>query len=161
MRAATGKGNTNTRYKVHGDGVASLTVSGFDVLAMPEHRRAEATAIVKEIIETNEIRDFKWYRTGGKDELCCYWGDHPMNTMWVTANNVHVLADTSLVRRPPSRRITWKDQQGVCIGWLLPGADQGSGGARRNARMDEIVCPETFLRQPAGSVCEECEIVRS
>lgn len=51
-----GKGHVNKRYRVHGDGVDSLW-TGFDKIAMPEHRRGEALAIVREVVEANDVHE--------------------------------------------------------------------------------------------------------
>ena len=154
-----GKGDANKRYRVHGDGVDSLS-TGFHEIAMPEHRRGEALAIVREVVETNDVREFRWYRYEDKDELCCYWDDHAANVLWITANNVHVKADTSLVRRP-QRTTTWRDRDGGCVGWLLAGADRGAGGGRQRPKAAEVLCPVTYLLHPAGSVCPDCDVAHS
>ena len=78
--------------------------------------------------------------------------------MWITANNVHVHADPSVVQRPPQRSVTWVGHDG-CVGWLLPGADRGTGGGRQQPRASQVRCPVTFLWQPAGTVCQECDEV--
>lgn len=153
-----GKGDANRRYRVHGDGVGSL-VAGFDEIGMPPHRRVEALAIVRELVDANDVREFRWYKTEGKDELCCYWDDHQVNLLWITANNVHVTADTLLVRRP-QRATTWREgRDGGGVGWLLPGAVRGAGGGRPRPEASGLRCPVTYLWQPAGTVCPSCEVV--
>jgi hypothetical protein len=155
-----GKGDANKRYRVHGDGVDSLR-AGFHEIGMPENRRGEARAIVREVVEANDVREFRWYKTEGKDELCCYWDDHAANVLWITPNNVHIKADTSLVRRP-QRTATWReDRDGGGVGWLLPGADRGAGGGRLRPKAADVRCPVTYIWQPAGTVCSSCDVVHS
>lgn len=151
-----GKGDANQSYRVHGDDVDSLW-TGFDEIAMPEHRRDEALAIVREVVEVNDAQDFRWYKTEGKDELCCYWDDLAVNVLWITANNVHIKADVSLVRRP-LRTTDWSEHDGSGVGWLLPGADRGTGGGRQRPKVVEVRCPVTYLLHPAGTVCPDCDI---
>ena len=85
---STGKGDANRRYAVHGDGLASIR-DGFNELAMPEHRRAEAFSIVSEVLAANRVVDFRWYRTEVTNELACYWDDQPTNVLWVTPRPVN------------------------------------------------------------------------
>lgn len=155
-----GKGEANKRYRVHGDGFNSLT-AGFQEIGMPEVRRGEALAIVREVAEANDVREFRWCKTEGKDELCCYWDNHEVNVLWITATNVHIRADISLVGRP-QRTTTWReDRDGGGVGWLLPGADRGAGGGRQRPKAAELRCPVTYLWQPAGAVCPSCDTVHN
>lgn len=156
---AVGKGDVYKGYRIHGDSVDSLR-AGFDAIAMPENRRGEALAIVGEIFDANDVREFRWYMTEGKPELCCYWDDLVMNALWITASNVHMLADAPAVRRPP-RATTWEDEKSFCVGWTLPGADRTAGGGRHGPKAANVRCPATFLWQPVGTVCPDCEVVHS
>lgn len=151
-----GKGDANKRYRVHGDGVESLW-TGFEEIGMPEHRRSAALAMVREVVDANNVREFRWYKTEGKDELCCYWDDLALNVLWISANNVHFKADESLVRRSP-RTTDWVEHDGSAVGWLLPGGERGAGGGRQRPKVAEVRCPETYMLHPAGTVCPDCDI---
>jgi hypothetical protein len=153
----SGKGDANRRYRVHGDGLDSIR-DGFAELAMPEHRRRDAFAIVNEVLRANEVVDFRWYKTEGKDELVCYWDEQPYNVLWVTASEVHIVSDTSRVRRP-TRSVNWQKEDGAYVGWLLPGAERGTGGGPRNSEVETVLCPETYIRQPSGTICPHCDVV--
>jgi hypothetical protein len=155
----SGKGNANRRYRVHGDGVDTIR-NGFAELAMPEHRRPEALAIVREVLGANDAINFRWYKPDGTNELACYWGDHPYNVLWVTASEVHIPSDTSRVRRP-KRSVDWQKEEGAYVGWLLPGAERGTGGGPRNSEVETVLCPDTYIRQPAGTLCPRCDVVHS
>jgi len=154
-----GKGDLNERYKVHGNDLDSLR-QGFREIGMPENRYREALAIVREITEANDVREFRWYKTEGKDELCCYWDKQTVNVLWITPSNVHMRAETSLVQRP-QRATTWRGERDEPdeVGWLLPGADRGPGGGPQRPKAAEVLCPETFVWQPAGTVCPVCDVV--
>lgn len=102
----------------------------------------------------------RWYMTEGKDELCCYWDDLAANVLWITANNVRVKADTSLVERP-QRATTWKEADGSGVGWLLPGAERGTGGGRQRPKAAEVRCPVTNVSHPAGTDCPHCDEVHA
>ena len=154
---STGKGDANRRYAVHGDGLASIR-DGFNELAMPEHRRAEAFSIVSEVLAANRVVDFRWYRTEVTNELACYWDDQPTNVLWVTPSEVHIPAERGRVTRPP-RPVNWEKEDGAYVGWRLPGAERGTGGGRRKPELATVLCPQTFIRQPAGSVCPDCDCV--
>jgi hypothetical protein len=126
---------------------------------MPENRRREALVIVREIVEANDVREFRWYRTEGKPELCCYWDHHPANVLWITPTNVHINSDTRLVRRP-QRPTNWsEDRDDGGVGWSLPGSERGTGGGRHKPKAVEVLCPVAFVRLPVGSVCPECDVV--
>jgi hypothetical protein len=127
---------------------------------MPEHRRAEAYRIVGEVLAANDVVDFRWYKTDGKSELVCYWDDQPANALWVTASEVHIPSDTARVMRP-GRPVDWQKEDGAYVGWLLPGAERGTGGGRRESEVATALCPETFIRQPAGTLCPRCEVVHN
>jgi hypothetical protein len=154
-----GKGDANKRYRVHGDGVDPLT-TGFNEIRMPQHRQREALAIVREVAAANGVRSFHWYKYESKAELCCYWDHHTANVLHITPTNVHIRADTSQIRRPP-RAITWRDRDGMAVGWLLPGADPGAGGGRRRPIAAKERCPVTYMWLPAGSICPDCDVVHS
>jgi hypothetical protein len=47
------------------------------------------------------------------------------------------------------------------VGWLLPGAVRGVGGGPQRPKAAEVRCPETFVWQPAGSVCPDCDVLHS
>jgi hypothetical protein len=147
-----GKRGKNLTYEVHGDGVASLE-RGFDELRMPANRRREAIAIVGEVLAANDGGDFAWYKAR-KDELCCYWGDPDRNLLWITAGAVHMLP--TLPR--PDRPLTYSKEDGN-VGWLLPGAEKGTGGGSKQREVATVLCPESGIRQPAGQLCAECEII--
>ena len=156
-----GKGDINRQYAVHGDDLESVR-EGFRVLGMPEHRRAEAFQIVDEVLAANQVVDFRWYKTDGHNELACYWDDQPANTLWVTASKVHIPSDTASVTRP-ERPTDWQkegqEEAGAYVGWLLPGAERGTGGGPRESEIATVLCPETYIRQPARTICPTCEVV--
>jgi hypothetical protein len=134
-----GKCDANKRYRVHGDGVDTLAAD-LDEIRMAEPRLSEALAIVREVDAANGVRSFRWYKYESKDELCCYWDGHMANVLWITPTNVHIQADSALVRRP-NRTVTWRDRDGVCVGWLLPGADAGAGGGRSRPKAAKCAAP--------------------
>ena len=152
-----GKGDANKRYAVHGDGLDSIR-EGFDHLGMPDYRRGEAFRVVSEVLAANDVVDFRWYKTDGTNELACYWDDQPSNVLWVTSSEVHIPADRGRVQRP-ARAVNWQKEGGARVGWLLPGAERGTGGGRREPEAAAVLCPETFIRQPVGSVCPTCDVV--
>jgi len=154
-----GKGDANREYRIHGDGVATLR-AGFDEVAMPPFRRAEAMRIVTEVLDANAAVDFRWYKPEGTLEIASYWDHHDRNVMWVTPAEVHILADETRVKRP-SRSLTWWKGGGDYVGWLLPGAEKGLGGGRREPAIATVLCPLSYLRIPVGSVCPACDIVHS
>jgi hypothetical protein len=65
-----GKGDQHRRYAIHGDGIDSIR-AGFDEIAMPSERRNEAVKIISEVLDANDVQEFRWYKTPGTDELCC------------------------------------------------------------------------------------------
>lgn len=152
--AMSGKGDKYLDYEVHGEGIDSIR-SGFDELGMPPERRDEAFQIVREVLSANQVQTFRWYKTPGTNELACYWDDAPVNMLWVTVGEVHI--DVSTPR--PARSITWQKQGGQYVGWLLPGADAGTGGGTKKTEVATVLCPETFIRNPVGTVCPTCEVV--
>jgi hypothetical protein len=127
---------------------------------MPEPRQGEALAIVREVAAVNGVRHLRWYKYESKDEFCCYWDGHTANVLWITPTNVHIQADSPLVRRP-SCTVTWRDHDGACVGWLLPGADAGTGGGRSRPKAAKVRCPVTHLWLPAGTVCPDCDLVQT
>jgi hypothetical protein len=148
------KGEHHKTYAIHGDGIDSIR-AGFDKLAMSAERRNEAIKIIREVLDANHVRVFRWYKTPGTNELSCYWDDADVNMLWVTPGDVHIEASTSRPARSPN----WQKQNGKYIGWLLPGANAGTGGGVKEAEVATVLCPETFLHIPVGSVCPTCEIV--
>ena len=120
VNVSMGKGDANRRYAIHGDGLASIR-AGLNVLAMPQHRRAEAFSIVSEVLGANRVVEFRWYKTDGHNELACYWDDQPTNVLWVTPRKVHIPAARGNVTRP-TRPVTWEKDDGEYVGWLLPEA---------------------------------------
>jgi hypothetical protein len=148
-----GKGEHHRTYALHGDGIDSIH-AGFDELAMPFERRNEAVEIISEVLAANHAQVFRWYKPPGTNELSCYWDDADVNMLWVTPAAVHIDASTPR----PARAPTLTKQDGKYIGWLLPGAIVGTGGAVKNPVTAQALCPETFIRQPAGSICPACEI---
>jgi hypothetical protein len=147
------KGDAYRRYPIHGNTVESLT-EGFDALCMPESRRSQAMQIVREVLKANGVSVFRWYKTERTNELACYWDDADVNKLWITPTEVHVECRTPR----PERALTWDKEGGKYVGWLLPGAERGTGGGARTVEMPTVLCPETFLRQPAGSICPTCEV---
>lgn len=153
------KGDAHRGYAVHGDSVDTIR-AGFDSIGMLAHRQAEAQSIVREVVEANGVVDFRWYKPDDTPELCCYWDDLDRNVLWVTVANVHIPMDRGPVQ--PERPLTWSKEAGAFVGWLLPGAESGSGGGGRpKLRVAEVRCPVTFILQPAGQPCPDCEIVHS
>ena len=152
-----GKRSKNQSYDVHGEGVASL-VRGFNEIGMPEHRRVVALEIVREVLAVNAAADFYWYCTHSDSEICCYWDDADQNQMWINTTGVLLLDDESLAKRPERTR-TYFMGEGRLSGWLLPGAEMGSGGGTQTREIPTVTCPETFLLLPVGSICPDCEVV--
>lgn len=153
------KGDTNLRYEVHGVGLDSIR-DGFRELTMPDHRRGEAFRIVAEILDVNNVVDFRWYKPPGTDELSCYWDGLEANALWITASDVHVVNDIGRVVRP-ARPTTWQKKGGAYVGWLLPGAEPGAGGGKRKGDVARVMCPVSFIYVPAGSICSDCEVVHA
>lgn len=151
-----GKRAGNERYDIHGSDVESLR-QGFTELGVPEHRRATALELVREVLEANGARDFYWYKPPATAELCGYWDDADQNLVWVTTAAVAVI-NGPIIALPP-RPLTYKKAEGDYVGWVLPGADPGTGGGRRSPEVPTVRCPQTFLRQPVGSLCPECDVV--
>ena len=150
------KGDRHIGYAVNGNGVGSLP-DGFARLAMPAHRHREALAIVREVIKANGASVFRWYMPPATPEICCYWDDADINQLWITSSEVHVAEGTP---RPDSR-VTWRKQGGAYVGWLLPGAESGSGGGAPRAKVAETRCPDTFIFHPSGSPCPNCDVVHN
>lgn len=150
------KGAVNETYEVHGNSIETIR-RGFEAIAMPGHRHAEAGMIVHEVLEANKVVDFRWYVPPGTPEVCCYWDDQETNVLWITSANVAIPADKGIAR--PRRALTWSKLDGAIVGWLLPGSESGRGGGLRKAEVPEVTCPVTFIRQPAGQPCPECEVV--
>jgi hypothetical protein len=148
------KGDAYTCYSVHGDSIDSLA-EGFIALGMPASRRSAASQIVREVLKVNNVTVFRWYKTEGTNELSCYWDDAKVNMLWVTSTDVHIERDT----RRPERAHDWDKQDGKYIGWLLPGAERGTGGGRRASEVATVLCPESFIRQPLGSTCPTCDAI--
>jgi hypothetical protein len=151
-----GKRSRNQDYEVHGEDVASL-LRGFSEIGMPEHRRALALEIVRDVLAVNAAVDFYWYCTLSDSEICCYWDDASQNQMWINATGVLLLDDESLAKRPERTR-TYFMRGSMYSGWLLPGAEMGSGSGTRTREIPTVNCPETFLPLPAGSICPHCEV---
>lgn len=151
-----GKGDTYRSYEVHGDSVDGLR-DGLLAIGMPTHRHVEALAIVAEVVQANDVVDFRWYIPPVTQEVCCYWDAHERNVLWINQATVSIRADGGIAR--PTRALTWNKQEGQIIGWLLPGAESGRGGGRRQSPIAEVRCPVTSIRQPAGRVCPECDVV--
>lgn len=154
----TPKGTANEAYEVHGNSVEVIR-QGLEAIGMPAHRQAAAQAIVREVLEANQAVDFRWYVPPGTPEVCCYWDGHEANVLWITSATVYVPVDKGIGR--PARALTWRKQGGTHVGWLLPGAEAGRGGGPRQSPVAEVTCPVTFLRQPAGQPCPECEVVHT
>ena len=150
------KGDYHRTYEIHGDGLESIW-RGFAELGMPQGRQAEAFAIVSEVVEANRAAGFRWYKTPGTNELACYWDGATVNMLWITAGEAHIAADTAR----PERALTWSKQDGAYVGWLLPGADGGTGGGPKKVEVAKVLCPVTYLWQPAGQPCLECEVVHT
>ena len=153
----TDKGTHDETYEIHGNGLETLG-DGFDALGLARNRREEALRLVTSVFEADDGRCFRWYKTAGTNELSCYWDGKNQNVLWITNTEVHVLADEAIVRRP-DRTTTWQKEAGKYIGWLLPGAVAGEGGARPKAEVATTLCPETFLHIPAGSECPDCLVI--
>jgi len=141
-------------YDVYGDDLDSIR-SGFDELGMPTGRQTEAFAIVQQVLVANGASVLHWYKPPRTDELACYWDDSPVNMLWVTASEVHVAAGTPR----PARALNWEKQDGAYVGWLLPGAEAGSGGGTKKTEVAEVPCPVSFILHPLGTECPHCEIV--
>lgn len=150
-----GKRDRNRRYDVHGDGVETVR-DGLAEIGMDDSRRSAAVRLVGEVLEANGATDFRWYKTSGKDELACYWGDWTKNVLWVTPSEVHIRASDPIVRPHPT---TWAGRNGDLIGWLLPGAVSGGGGGRAMPPVKGVICPATGITQPPGTECTYCEVV--
>ncbi len=150
------KGNRNHKYTVHGDGIDTLR-QGLIALDMPTSRQAEALAIVRDVFEANSVTDFRWYKPAITNELACYWDDAEQNLLWVTVSEVHVFADETLVKHP-QRPVNWQKEEGVYVGWMLPGALAGTGGGARKTEAPYSLCP-TGIRRAVGELCPDCEIV--
>lgn len=154
-----GRRSGNQTYDVHGEGVASL-VRGFDELGMPEHRRAAALEVVREVVAVNAVTDFYWYCIRSGSEICCYWDDADQNQMWINTTGIVLREDQSLAKLPERTRDYVLDE-GRLAGWLLPGAETGTGGGPQTRAIPTVNCPETFLPVPVGSKCPDCDVVHS
>lgn len=145
-------------YKIHGEGISSLP-AGLSHLVMVTARQQAAQSLAAEVLACNDGDDFVWYKTKSTPELACYWDGAPTNLLWITNSEVHVKADGPVVLL--NRPTTWSKQEGEYVGWLLPGAEAGSGGGPKRTELPEVLCPATSLRQRAGIICPDCEIVHS
>ena len=152
----TARADRYTGYDVHGSGVGSLQ-SGFAELTMPATRQRAAVEIVTELLTVNSAEDFVWYLPPATPELSCYWGGAATNLAWITAGALHIKRDGPVV--PLTRPFTYQKADGDYAGWLLPGAEPGSGGGPKRREVATVVCPATSLRQPAGQICPDCEIL--
>lgn len=148
------KGDIHRQYQVHGDGVETLH-RGLSAIGMPEMRRRAALSWVNEVAAVNGAQVFRWYKTDGKDELCCWWDELAFNAMWVWTNHVHVKTGAVTL---PDRPTDWVGDDGN-VGWLLPGALAGNGGSPRESHVPTTICPVEFITQPVGSECPYCEVV--
>lgn len=126
---------------------------------MPGDRRQAALTIVHEVLATNDVQDFYWYKPKRTPELSCYWDDADRNLLWVTSIGVHVRNDPSV--ELPARPTNWSKEDCKYVGWLLPGGEAGTGGGRTKTLVPEVLCPETHLRVPAGQLCPDCEILHA
>jgi hypothetical protein len=151
-----GSGDRYLSYDVHGSGVESLA-EGLANLAMAPARQRAAKEIVGELLTLNSAERFVWYLPPATPEVCAYWNDAPTNLLWITNVGVHLKRDGPVT--PLARPITYEKQDGDYIGWLLPGAEAGTGGGARPSEITTVLCPVTSLRQPAGSLCPDCEII--
>jgi hypothetical protein len=137
----------------HGEGLRSLT-NAFAELNMPVHRRPAALEIVSEVLAANSAQDFYWYVPRVTREVCCYWDGAKRNLLWISP--------TAVWGRPalsrPERALTYSKEDGG-VGWLLPGAESGTGSGRPKKAVSSVLCPETGIRRPAGSTCPDCEVV--
>lgn len=149
-------GDRYLSHDVHGSGVGTLP-EGFAHLAMAPARQRAAQQIVSELLELNNAKRFVWYIPPATPEVCSYWDDAPTNLLWITNVGLHVKRGGPV--KPLSRPITYQKQDGDYIGWLLPGAEAGLGGGTRQAEVSTVLCPVTSLRQPAGSICPDCDVV--
>lgn len=127
---------------------------GFAAIGMPQERWAEASAIVRDVLDANDAVDFRWYKPDRTGELACTWEFVGQNALWIGANNVHVAPATTGVVLPARTR-TYSKENGT-VGWLLPGASTGGGGGRQTPASRWIACPVTQELQPAGSECQDC-----
>jgi hypothetical protein len=141
-----GKRSKNQSYDVHGEGAASL-VRGFDEVGMLEHRRAAALDIVREVVAVNAATDFYWYCTPSDSEICCYWDDADQNQMWINPTGVVLREDESLAKLPERPRDYFLGADRLA-GWLLPGAEMGSGGGPQRREIPTV-----------GSICPDCEVM--
>lgn len=91
----------------------------------------------------------------GFDELGMPDGRRVEALAMIAENEVHI----AKVTPRPSRTLTWNKQVGEYVGWLLPGAESGSGGGSKHTTTPKVLCPDSFLWHPAGTMCEHCEIV--
>jgi hypothetical protein len=154
-----GTESRNQGYAVHGEDVASL-VRGFNEIGMPEQRMAAALEIVREVTAVNAVSDFYWYCTPSTSEICCYWNDAEQNQMWINTTGVVLREDGSLAKLPERARDYFLRADRLA-GWLLPGAEMGSGGGPPKRDIPPVNCPVTFFPMPAGSLCPDCEVVHS
>lgn len=149
-----GKSDRHTGYEVHGEGIESLR-EGFARLAMPANRHREALTIVREVSDANGASTLRWYMPPVTPEICGYWDDSEVNQLWITSAEVHIAATTARPKLP----LTWSKQDGDYVGWLLPGAESGSGGGPQKAKVAETRCPTSFLLHPTGTACPDCDVV--
>jgi hypothetical protein len=150
------KGDRHQSYDVHGEGLDTLP-EGLSAIGMPELRRAEALRLVRQVATANNARVFRWYKTAGKDELCCWWDELEFNVTWVWPNRVNIKTGAVTL---PDRPIDWVGADGN-VGWLLPGAVAGTGGGPRHTSTPTTICPATYIAQPVGSECPDCEVVHA
>lgn len=145
-------------YAVHGRGWGSVR-AGLAELAMPSSQQQAAMELVSEIAALNGAVDFVWYMSPGTAEVKCYWDWAPTNLLWITT--VGVLVKRGGPVTPLARPCTYDKAEGDYLGWLLPGAEPGTGGGAKDGAVATVLCPVTYLRQPAGQTCPDCEVVHA
>lgn len=52
---------------------SQMSAACFYAIGMPSARRSLALGIVGEVVEANEVRNFRWHKPHATVELCCTW----------------------------------------------------------------------------------------
>lgn len=145
-------------YDVHGRGVDTVP-TGCAALAMSDTRQRAVVEIVSELLVLNDAERFVWYLPPATPELSCYWGGAATNLLWITTGAVHIKRNGPVIQR--LRPFNYQKADGDHVGWLLPGAEAGTGGGPKRREVATVLCPASSLQQPAGQLCPDCEIVHS
>lgn len=143
-------------YDVHGQGLGTLSM-GCAEIGMPDSRQRAAVEIVSELLKLNDADEFVWYVPPATPEVSCYWSGSSRLLLWISPVAVTIKRDGPV--SPLQRTPTYQKEDGKYLGWLLPGAEPGTGGGARRPDIATVICPVSFQRQPSGQLCPDCEII--